>query len=216
MIAANTKGTHNICNLIEINQTIHNNKLNVTYMSTSGVELKEAAQFPYYQSKIDAEEYFKKHCDKHKYNLTVFRPSMVIGDVQIDVLNQLGIRISEPKENFFNKVKNGHMKFCTNTNVNAISIDELISCIVKAKYKSLKIYNCSGLNYKLIDIFNYYKVTNYFYVSDFVMKVLFFITSIMNLMPSLHYYMRMSKYDWTIDTTKSQKELGFEVKNLLT
>ena len=209
MIAANTKGTHNICKMIEINQTIHKGVMNVTYMSTSGVALKEAEQFPYYKSKILAEEYIRNHSIANEYNLTIFRPSMVIGDVKMEILEKLGINISQPKENFFNKVKNGHMKFCTNTNVNAISIDELISCIIKAKYNAIQIYNCSGLNYELIDIFKHYNQTKYIYVNDFFMKLLFFITNIVNVMPSLHYYMRMSKYDWTIDTTLTKKKLGF-------
>ena len=209
MIAANTQGTYNICKLIEINQTIHKSTMNVTYMSTSGVALKEAEQFPYYKSKILAEEYIRNHSIANEYNLTIFRPSMVIGDVKMEILEKLGINISQPKENFFNKVKNGHMKFCTNTNVNAISIDELISCIIKAKYNAIQIYNCSGLNYELIDIFKHYNQTKYIYVNDFFMKLLFFITNIVNVMPSLHYYMRMSKYDWTIDTTLTKKKLGF-------
>jgi nucleoside-diphosphate-sugar epimerase/1-acyl-sn-glycerol-3-phosphate acyltransferase len=215
MIAANTKGTSNICNLIEINQTVHNIAMNVTYMSTSGVVLKEAHKFPYYKSKIDAEEYIKKHCEQHKYNLTIFRPSMVIGDVRMDILETLGVPISQPKENFFSKVKNGHVKFCINTAVNAISIGELIGCVVKAKYKSIKIYNCSGHNYKLVDIFTHYNQFNYIYVNDFFMKLLFFITSGINIMPSLHYYMRMAQYDWTIDNAKCKKDLGFSTKNLL-
>ena len=108
-----------------------------------------------------------------------------------------------------NKVKNGHMKFCTNTNVNAISIDELIDCVAKAKYNAIQIYNCSGLNYKLIDIFKHYNQTNYIYLNDVIMRLLFLITDLVNVMPSLHYYMRMSKYDWTIDTTIANKNLGF-------
>ena len=145
-----------------------------------------------------------------------FTLSMVIGDVKMEILENIGIHISQPKENFFSKVKNGHMKFCTNTNVNAISIDELINCITKAKYKSTQIYNCSGLNYKLIDIFKYYNQTNYIYVNDFVMKLLFIITDVVNVMPSLHYYMRMAQYDWITDTTMTKKKLNFNPKSLFT
>ena len=215
MVCANTKGTINICNLVEINQTIHESRMNVTYMSTSGVGLKESAQFPYYKSKIDAEEYFNTHCEMHKYNLTIFRPSMIIGEVRMDILKQLGINIAQPKENFFIKVKNGHMKFCTNTDVNAISVDELIKCVKKSKYNSIQIYNCSGINYKLIDIFKYYGQTNYIYLNNFIMSILLFITSIVNVMPSLHYYMRMAQYDWAIDTSITEQKLGFKPVSLL-
>ena len=215
MIDANRNGTHNICKLIQMNLKIHKKKINVTYMSTSGVVLKEARQFPYYQSKIEAEEYILQHAKTHGYNLTIFRPSMVIGEVDIELLKQLNIKISEPKENFFRKVKNGHLKFCMDTCTNAIACEELIQCVMTSKYKKVQIFNCSGQNYKLIDIFKYYRQTDYTYLNPLVMKTLLFVTDHVNIMPSLHYYMRMAQYDWSIDSTITKNELGFAPKNLL-
>ena len=145
----------------------------------------------------------------------IFRPSMVIGEVDMETMKQLKINISEPKENFFNKIKNGHLKFCMDTCTNAISCDELITCIMKSKYNKTKIFNCSGHNYKLIDIFNYYKQTNYTYLNQFLITMMITITNAVNLMPSLHYYMRMAQYDWTTDISTTKNELGFEPKNLL-
>lgn len=216
MIEANHKGTQNICKLVEINNKIHTtSKMNVTYMSTSGVLVKEAMAFPYYMSKTEAENHITDHAKKHGYNLTVYRPSMIIGEVDIEVLNKLNIKINEPKENFFNKVKNGNLKFCTDTCTNAISCKELIDCIMKAEYDTIKLYNCSGHNYKLIDIFNHYKQTRYTYLNPTIINLLLFITSLVNILPSLHYYMRMAQLDWTTDTSITCRDLGFKPKRLI-
>jgi len=209
MIETNMNGTKNICELVQLNQIIHKSSLKVTYMSTSGVVVKGAIHFPYYKSKIDAEEHIIQHAKEHKYQLNIFRPSIVVGDVDIELLQKLQIEITTPKENFFNKIKNGKLKFCMDTNINAITCDELLNCVFKAKYKSIQIYNCSGLNYKLIDIFNHYKQTNFFYMNAYMIGFLYAITHYVNILPSLHYYMRMGKCEWSIDTSKSRKDLGF-------
>ncbi len=229
MYKSNVDGTMNVGKIAEINKKIHG-KCILVYLSTSGViscqdnipiekmdentgYSKNTEKFPYYKSKIDAEKMIILHAKKHDYQLLIFRPSMTFGKQNIELLETiLGIKNINIKHDLFYKIENKKMLFCTDTFVNAIHVDELVHVINNAVEKStenIDIYNLTGNDYILKDIFKYYNNNRYIFINKTMIQYLIEITNKMNIYPSLYYYIRMCVYNWNIHSEKAKKELGF-------
>lgn len=238
MWETNVTGTKNICSIAEINKKI-NNKCLFVYLSTSGVvscqdipiekideniEYSENTKlFPYYNSKIEAEKYIISHAKEHNYQLLIFRPSMIFGKQKVEILkNILNMNCINIKNDLFYKIENKKMFFCTDTYVNVIHIEELIDIINNAIEKiqnqpinkNIEIYNLSGNNYKLEEIYNYYNNDNYIFVNKLMINSFIYITNKINIYPSLYYYLRMCLYNWKTNYEKAKNELGFFPKNI--
>ena len=240
MWRTNVEGTKKLCTIAELNQKL-NGKCLFIYISTSGVisckdntslslldentdYSKTTENFPYYNSKIEAEKYVISHSAMHNYKLLVFRPSMVFGKQNIDVLKSvLDINTVNIKRDIFYKIKHKQLLFCSDTNINAITIDELIDCIHKAicfilndtcDTGNTKIYNLSGNNYKLKDVFKYYNNTRYISINREIVDKMITLTDMVNIYPSLYYYLRMSILDWRINTDKAEKILDFRPSSI--
>ena len=239
MWRTNVEGTKQLCAIAELNQKLNGNCLFV-YLSTSGVisckdntslslldentnYSKTTENFPYYNSKIEAEKYVISHSAKHSYKLLVFRPSMVFGKQNTDVLKSvLGINVVNIKRDIFYKIKHKRLLFCSDTYINAITIDELIDCIHKAicfilnetAVSTTEIYNLSGNNYKLKDVFKYYNNTRYISINSNTVDKIITLTDKVNIYPSLYYYLRMSVLDWRINNSKAETILDFRPANI--
>jgi 1-acyl-sn-glycerol-3-phosphate acyltransferase len=231
----NIEGTNYITNLVGLNKKLHGN-CKLTYLSTSGVlgghnlktgcdieTLNETAEyseivqrFPYYKSKINAEKIVISHAKEHDYKLIVFRPSIVYGNNSIDILNKLNLPSSN-KQDIFTKIKEGKLQFCLDIHVNSVCVKELVKSIVYANNQKfnnkIKIYNFTGNNYKMIDIFKYYNKF-YIYLYPFILEILIKFTEKCNIIPSLFYYMRMAKLGWELNSNKAKNELNFTPKKL--
>jgi 1-acyl-sn-glycerol-3-phosphate acyltransferase len=234
MNKTNVDGTMNVGKIAEINKKIHGNCLMV-YLSTSGViscqdnipiekidenieYSKNTEKFPYYKSKIDAEKCIITHAKQNDYQLLIFRPSMIFGKQNIELLDSiLGIKNINIKHDLFYKIEHKKMLFCTDTFVNAIHVNDLIQVINRAVQKStenIDIYNLTGIDYVLKDIFKYYNNNQYIFINKTMIRYLIGITDKLNIYPSLYYYIRMCVHNWNIHSEKAKKELGFCPENI--
>ena len=115
------------------------------------------------------------------------------------------------------KIEHKKMLFCTDTFVNAIHTNELIQVINSAVQKSTEnvdIYNLTGIDYVLKDIFKYYNNSQYIFINKTMIRYLIRITDQINIYPSLYYYIRMCVHNWSIHSEKAKKELGFCPENI--
>jgi nucleoside-diphosphate-sugar epimerase len=235
MFHINVQGTKNVSILAELNKKL-NNACCVIYISTSGViscqtecltedakYSETTATFPYYKSKIEAEREIIRSAKTNNYDLIIFRPSMIFGTQQTNkIVNILtSINSSNIKKDLFYKIKHKQMSFCVDTMINAIHVDELLNCLNNVsinKDKDIKdkiqIYNLTGHNYKMIDIFKFYDNSQYIMIPKWNIQMLINITNKLNVCPSLYYYLRMCLYDWSLDTEKAKQCLQFNTNNL--
>jgi nucleoside-diphosphate-sugar epimerase/1-acyl-sn-glycerol-3-phosphate acyltransferase len=231
----NIQGTKYIGSLVSLNKNLHG-KCKLTYLSTSGVlgghslttrdeikmlhesaEYNETVQnFPYYKSKTDAEKIIISHAKESDYELTIFRPSIIYGNNSMEILNKLNLPSSN-KQDIFTKIKNGKLFFCLDINVNSVCVKELVKTIIYANNQTfdnkINIFNFTGNNYKMIDIFKHYNMS-YIYSYPFFLELLIKITERWNIIPSLFYYMRMAKFEWELNSEKAKRELKFNPERL--
>lgn len=229
----NMNGIHNINKYMKFNKDCH-----LIYLSTSGCVTndksdtvnfdantyiqtysKEMNQFPYYKSKIDAEKFIIDMAIINNYKIDIFRPSIIKGDLNSTILDnfELSDLIPKHKNNVFENIKSGKIFMCNDTYVNAIMIDELIDCMIKVtelkNSNMINIYNLTGHDYKLSDIFKHYN-KKYLYIHVHLLNIIIFVLSFFKS-KSLYNYAKMSKYRWSLNITKAKNELNFNPKNIL-
>jgi 1-acyl-sn-glycerol-3-phosphate acyltransferase len=233
----NMNGIHNINKYMKFNKDCH-----LIYLSTSGCVVddktdmvnfdsntyiqtyiqtysKEMNQFPYYKSKIDAEKFIIEMAITNKYKIDIFRPSMIKGDLKSTILDnfELSDLISKQKIDIFKKIESGKLYICTESYVNAIMVDELIDCMIKVtelkNSNMINIYNLTGHDYKLSDIFKHYN-KKYLYIHVYLRNIIIFVLGFFKS-KSLYNYAKMSKYRWGLNITKAKNELNFNPKNIL-
>jgi len=238
MNETNIEGTKSVARLVEFNNFLRKkdeSKCKLIYLSTSGVigahtlhnesvkKLDETAEysenaalFPYYKSKIDAEKLIISHSKKNNYELIVFRPSIIFGNNSTDILNKLKLSSSN-KEDVFTKIKSGKLFFSTDSNINAVTVNELVHSIVRASNQKskekIRIYNFTGNNYKVEDVFKYYN-KSYLHINKYFLRFLIYMTETINI-PSLFYYMRMAQFEWELNSNKAKKELKFTPEKII-